>query len=159
MTIYAIYSLPMGGPNLTHAINTKTLLWRAFVLYVWGSITFVVLGLIFPHVAGPSFPLQPSNLMSTDITHNRATIQWTVSMIAYSPETYTVYFGTSPGLLTNFSQQLQSGDNFTATNLPFSVQLTGLSAGTRYYYQVEAMNTVAFNQSTVQQFITTEQRM
>ena len=80
-------------------------------------------------------------------------------MIAYAPETYTVYFGVSPGSLTNFSQQLKSGDNFTATNLQFSVQLTGLSAGTTYYYQVEVMNTVAFNQSAVQQFITTEQRM
>ena len=97
--------------------------------------------------------------MSTGITHDGATIQWTVPRIAYTPETYTVHFGTSSGSLTNFSQQLQSGDNFTATNLPFSVQLTGLSAGTTYYYQVEAMNTVTSNQSTVQQFITTEQRM
>ena len=97
--------------------------------------------------------------MSTDITHNKATIQWTVSMIAYAPETYIVYFGTSSGSLTNVSQQLNSGDNFTAINLPFSVELTGLFAGTTYYYQVVAVNTVASNKSTIQQFRTREQRM
>ena len=96
--------------------------------------------------------------MSTSITHNRATIQWTLPRIAYTPETYTVHFGTSPGSLTNISQQRQSGDSFTATNLPFSVQLTGLAARTRYYYQVVAVNSVGSTQSLVQQFTTREQR-
>ena len=122
-------------------------------------LCFHYMSLDYPFPTGPSTPLQPSNLMSTDITHDRATIQWTVSRIAYTPETYTVHFGTSPGSLTLFSQQRQSGDNFTATNLPFSVQLTGLAAGTTYYYQVEAMNSQpGSTQSTVQQFTTREPR-
>ena len=112
-----------------------------------------------PFPTGPSTPLQPSNLTSTDITHNGATINWTVSMIAYTPETYTVLYGTTSGSLTPFNQQRQRGDNFTATNLPFSIQLTGLSAGTTYYYQVEAMNSQpGSTQSTMQQFRTREQR-
>ena len=101
-------------------------------------------------------PLQPSNLISTDITHNTATIFWTVSRIAYTPETYTVHFGTSSGSLTNVSQQRQSGDNFTATNLPFSIELTGLAAGTTYYYQVVAMNSVGTTATVEQSFTTTE---
>ena len=108
--------------------------------------------------AGPSSPLQPSNLMSTGITHNTATIQWTVPMIAYTPENYTVHFGTSPGSLTPFSQQRQSGDNFTATNLQFSVELTGLSAGTTHYYLVVAVNSVGSTASVEQSFNTTELR-
>ena len=111
-----------------------------------------------PFPTGPSTPLQPSNLMSTGITHNTATIHWTVPMIAYTPENYMVHFGTSPGSLTSFSQERQSGDNFTATNLQFSLQLTGLSAGTTYYYQVVAVNSVGSSQSTVQQFRTNELR-
>ena len=108
--------------------------------------------------AGPSSPLQPSNLTSTGVTHNTATIFWTVSRIAYTPETYTVHFGTSPGSLTSFSQQRQSGDNFTATNLSFFVDLTGLSAGTTYYYQVVAVNSVGSTQSSGPQFRTNELR-
>ena len=79
-------------------------------------------------------------------------------MIAYTPENYTVHFGTSSGSLTLFSQQRQSGDNFTATNLQFSFQLTGLSAGTRYYYQVEARNSVGPTASVEQGFTTAELR-
>ena len=79
-------------------------------------------------------------------------------MIAYTPENYTVHFGTSPGSLTPFSQQRQSGDNFTATNLQFSVELTGLSAGTTYYYQVVAVNSVGSTASVKQSFNTTELR-
>ena len=107
---------------------------------------------------GPSTPLQPSNLMSTSITHNGATIHWTVFRIAYTPETYTLHFGTSSDSLAPFSQQLQSGENFTATNLQFSIQLTGLSAGTRYYYQVVAVNSVGSTQSTINNFTTRELR-
>ena len=105
--------------------------------------------------AGPSSPLQPSNLTSTGVTHNTATIFWTVSRIAYTPETYTVHFGTSPGSLTSFNQQRQSGNNFTATNLQFSLQLTGLSAGTTYYYQVVAVNSVRSTASVELSFMTT----
>ena len=97
--------------------------------------------------------------MSTDVRHNRATIQWTVPRIAYTPETYTVHYGTSSGSLIPFNQQRQSGDDFTVTNLPFSVQLTGLSAGTTYYYQVVAMNSVGSTPSVQQTVQSVEQRM
>ena len=79
-------------------------------------------------------------------------------MIVYTPENYTVRFGTSPGSLTHFSQQQQGGDNFIATNLPFSVELTGLSAGTTYYYQVVAVNSVGTTASVERMFTTTERR-
>ena len=80
--------------------------------------------------------------MHTGVNHDRVTIQWTVPMVAYTPETYTVYFGKTSGSLNLLSRQHKRGDNFTATNLTFSIQLTRLAAGTQYYYQVEAMNTL-----------------
>ena len=93
-------------------------------------------------LTGPSDPEQPTSRRATGTSFNGTTINWTVSRIAYTPETYTVHFGTSPGSLTNFSQQQQSGDNFTATNLQFFVQLMGLTPATDYSYQVVAINTV-----------------
>ena len=106
---------------------------------------------------GPSNPLKPSNVMPTDITHYSVTIQWTVPMIAYTPETYTVHFGNTSGSLTPFNSHQYSGDNFTATNLTFCVELIGLSAGLRYYYQVVTMNTLpSANHSAEQNFTTAE---
>ena len=94
-------------------------------------------------LTGPSSdPEQPTSLRATSISFNGTTIHWTISRIAYTPETYTVHFGTSPGSLTRFSQQRESGDNFTATNLQFSVQLTGLTPATNYSYRVVATNTI-----------------
>ena len=127
-----------------------------YTVFAITSVYSFYLNQLFP--TGPSTPLQPSNLLSTDIRHNRATIHWTVSMIAYTPENYTVHFGTSPGSMTSFNQQRQSGDNFTATNLLYFVELTGLSAGTTYYYQVVAVNSVGSTQSTGPQFTTNELR-
>ena len=98
---------------------------------------------------GPSDPEQPTLLSPTGTSFNGTTIQWTVARIAYTPETYTVHFGTSPGSLTPFNQQRQSGDNFTATNLQFSVQLTGLTPATDYSYQVVATNTINRNATSV----------
>ena len=91
---------------------------------------------------GPSDPEQPTSLRATSTSFNGTTIHWTVTRIAYTPETYTVHFGSSPGSLTPFNQQQQSGDNFTSTNLPFSIQLTGLIPATDYSYRVVATNTI-----------------
>ena len=91
---------------------------------------------------GPSDPEQPTSLRATGTSFNGTTIHWTVTRIAYTPETYTVHFGTSSDSLTPFNQQRQSGDNFTATNLPFSIQLTGLTPATNYSYRVVATNTI-----------------
>ena len=93
-------------------------------------------------LTGPSDPEQPTSLRATGTSFNGTTIHWTVPRIAYTPETYTVHFGTSPGSLAPFSQQRQSGDNFTATDLQFSVQLTGLTPATNYSYRVVATNTI-----------------
>ena len=108
-------------------------------------------------LTGPSNPLEPSNVMHTGIAHNRATIHWTIPMIAYTPETYTVLYGNTSGSLTPFNIHEYSGDSFTATNLTFSIELTGLSAGMRYYYQVVAMNSLpSSNRSSEQTFTTAE---
>ena len=55
----------------------------------------------------------------------------------------------------------QRGDNFTIPSQPFmfSAELTGLSPGVTYYYQVEARNSEGPTLSAMQQFTSAEQRM
>ena len=91
---------------------------------------------------GPAPPTQPTNVrvVSTDAT--TATVQWTVPLIAYTPETYIVSYST--GSLTRqvlMSDPVESGADFDAENQTFSVELTGLEPNTAYNYQVISSNT------------------
>ena len=110
--------------------------------------------------SGPANPVQPANLMNIDTRHDRATVQWSVSYIAYTPETYTVNYSLatgSPGMLATAAQR---GDNFALPSQPFmfSAVLTGLSPGQTYNYHLEARNSVGTTLSVVQQFTSNQQR-
>ena len=82
------------------------------------------------------------NLMAADITHNSATIRWTVSSLAYDPEIYVVQYGLDMDSLTNNSAMVM-GD-VTPVNymeqFQGSVTLTDLSRLTTYYYRVMSTN-------------------
>ena len=109
---------------------------------------------------GPANPLQPQNLMNISTRHDRATVQWSVSYIAYTPETYTVNYVLTMNSLVMSATATLRGDNFTIPSQPFmfSAELTGLSPGVTYYYQVEARNSVGPTLSAVQQFTSAELR-
>ena len=99
--------------------------------------------------------------MNIDTRHDRATVQWSVSYIAYTPETYTVNYGLANDSLGMSATATQRGDNFNIPSQPFmfSAVLTGLSPGMTYYYRVEARNSVGPTLSVVQQFTSAELRM
>ena len=86
--------------------------------------------------------MQPTDLavISTDAT--TAAVQWTVPLIAYTPETYVVSYSTV-GLTRQVlvSDPVESGADFDAVNQMFSVELTGLEPNTAYNYQVVSTNT------------------
>ena len=106
--------------------------------------------------------MQPQNLMSINPHHDRATIQWSVPYIAYTPETYTVNYGRAVNSLDMSVTATQRSDNFTIPNqlFMFSAELTGIDPGClKYYYQVEARNSVGPTLSAVQQFTSAELRM
>ena len=111
--------------------------------------------------SGPANPVQPQNLMDISTRHDRATVQWNVSYIAYTPETYTVNYGRAMNSLDMSVTATQRGDNFIIPSQPFmfSAVLTGLDPGVTYYYQVEARNSVGPTLSAVQQFTSNELRM
>ena len=90
------------------------------------------------------------------ISDSTAPIQWTVSSIAYTPETYVVKYGTSQDSLDMTSHQTHSGGDITVVNQMYSVQLSSLEPVTQYYYQVVATNTARSRSSTPHMFTTSE---
>ena len=100
--------------------------------------------------------MQPTDLgfISTDAT--TATVQWTVPLIAYTPETYVVSYST--GSLTRqvlMSDPVESGADFDAVNQMFSVELTGLNPNTAYNYQVISSNIIGTSTSETKNLTTT----
>ena len=83
-----------------------------------------------------------------------AMLQWTILYITYTPETYTVIYGTDPSLLDQTSQSVTGNSDITTTDQILSIQLDGLVHDTTYYYQVVATNTHNSTASTVASFVT-----
>ena len=71
-------------------------------------------------------------------------------MIAFTPETYSVKYGTKRDNLESTGSLVQSGTDFSAMNLPFSVTITGLTPQTVYYYQLVTSNSHGNDASVVQ---------
>ena len=95
-------------------------------------------------------------LLVTSITHNSATIQWTVISLSYGPETYVVQYGRDMNNLDKTSSMETSGGDITRKNFNFSIGLTGLQLLTTYYYHVIAMNDASgVTQSDIGTFNTT----
>ena len=107
-------------------------------------------------LAGPTAPSPPPNVSALGITHNRATIQWTVPSIAYTPETYVVEYGTSQDNLGLTSGSQHSGPDITVTDVTYSLQLSGLRVGTEYHFTVVANNSEGYTESQLDMFHTNE---
>ena len=91
---------------------------------------------------------------ATNVQDSSAIIQWTVSSIAYTPETYVVEYGTSQDSLDMTSDPTHSGEDITVVNQMYLVQLSNLEPVTQYYYQVVATNTALSHLSTPHMFTT-----
>ena len=100
----------------------------------------------------------PINIREADITPHAVTLHWTVSRLAYTPETYTVYYENSTVNL--ISTESQSGANFSFhLNLALRIHLTSLSPGTAYTYYISATNKHGTTNSSKRTFITLDLRM
>ena len=100
--------------------------------------------------------MQPTNVRVITASATTAVVLWTVTTIAYTPETYVVSYST--GSLKRqvlMSEPVESGADFDAVNQLFSVELTGLEPNTTYNYQVISSNTVGTNTSETKTLTTT----
>ena len=101
--------------------------------------------------------MQPTNLRVSSPGATTVTVQWTVPMIAYTPETYVVSYsnGTLKRQQPWMSDPVESGTDFDAVDQTFSVELTELEPNTAYSYQVMSKNTVSTTNSELQSLTTT----
>ena len=98
--------------------------------------------------------MKPIDTVHTTVTADYAVIEWLVPVIAYTPETYAVYYGPDEVQL-NFTSDVMIGTgDITATNQLYSTTIVGLQSNMTYYYQVVATNSVGQNKSTVSQLST-----
>ena len=94
--------------------------------------------------------------MAIDISHDSATISWTVPSLSYDPEMYTVEYGLTMDNL-NLSSAVVTG---TVTPLNYadsyqgSVKVEGLEMLTTYFYRVVSMNSAGPTLSAVASFNT-----
>ena len=107
---------------------------------------------------GPSSPHSPVNTTATSIRYNGAVINWIVTSIAYTPEQYTVLYGTSSNNLSQSSLVLNGSANFSITDAVLSLNLIDLTHDTVYYYRVRSTNTEGSTESDINNFRTREKR-
>ena len=91
-------------------------------------------------ILGSSAPIQPTDVVHTTLSSELAIIQWHVPAVAYTPETYTVTYGTDRTVLNYTSEVVVGSTDITAINQVYSVTLRNLQSSTRYYYRVAATN-------------------
>ena len=93
--------------------------------------------------------MAPEDIVFMEVESDSVVIQWTVSYISYSPETYVVQYGTSRETLVHNSSRRDSEVGTTT----YSVSLCGLRDNTTYYVQVLATNTaLRSSRSSVESF-------
>ena len=102
-----------------------------------------------PFYLEPVDPVRPEDITFREVKSDSVIIQWTVSHISYSPETYVVQYGTSRESLIHNSSRTHSEED----RVTYSVQLSGLRDGTTYYVQVLVTNTAQrSSRSSVESF-------
>ena len=87
--------------------------------------------------------------MSTVTSFSTVNISWSVSRVAYTPETYTVVYGTNQLNLNQRSTTVVGASGTTR----YSVELTQLQHSTLYYFQVESTNIIGTTYNETGSFV------
>jgi len=99
----------------------------------------------------PPFPPMVINVTTTPYSVN---ISWVVLTIVFDQESYTVRYGTDMTILLSNSDLIQGSSDRSVINGDFSVNITGLTPFTRYYYIIVATNSIGSTSTTVMCFNT-----
>ena len=104
---------------------------------------------------GPSAPIAPTVLGST-AGSTVVTINWVVTAITYTPESYFIVYGLSNDTLNLRSSAVEGVMNLTVTDVVHSATIANLHPFTLYYYKIEARNSFTVTESAIQTFQTRE---
>ena len=95
-------------------------------------------------------------MQTVNISSISVTVQWMVPYLSYTPEQYTVYYGTVRERLDMRSTTLSSTTDISASNTTYEISLQGLTPNTAYFYQLRSVNTYAETTTAVMTFMTSE---
>ena len=107
-------------------------------------------------LSGQRIPTQPMTVQTVNITSNSATVQWLIPYISYTPEQYTIDFGTARETLGLRSSTLSSTTDISALNITYALTLQGLPPNTVYFFQLRSVNTYGATTTPVMLFATLE---
>ena len=85
-------------------------------------------------------------------------VVWTVSSIAYTPETYVVLYGTDRDTLDRTSVEETSGNDISVQDALISIFLTGLQPEAAYFFRVNASNSFGSTLYDIASFNTSVRR-
>jgi len=85
-----------------------------------------------------------------------ANISWVVSSVVFDQESYVVQYGTDMTMLLSSSDEIEGNNDTNTINEVFSVNITGLTPFTRYYYTIVAANSINSSTTPVMDFTTDE---
>ena len=109
-------------------------------------------------------PEKPEVIEVVNDTSTSVTISWRVPNVSYTPETYTVHYGTNDSDQIGSTSQTVHGPTqlqeiLNINGAEYNVTLTDLKPYTQYYYYVNATNTEGSSSSAVTHLITDEDGM
>ena len=99
-------------------------------------------------------PVTPA-ITTVKTTPYSVDITWVVEFISFDNETYSVQYG-SDMTLQDSSEMVMGSTDGLVTNQVFSVNITGLTPFTTYYYIVWANNSVGNTKTSIMSFTTNE---
>lgn len=105
---------------------------------------------------GRRAPTRPSAVQIVNTSFSSVIVQWVVPYLAYTPEQYTIYYGTTRERLDLRSPSLSSNIDISASNTTYEIPLQALTPNTVYYYQLHSVNTYAETTTAVLMFVTSE---
>lgn len=91
-----------------------------------------------------------------NITTYSATVKWLSPYLTFTPEQYTVNYGTERDSLNQMGPVLSSSTDISVSNITYNISLQNLTPHTEYFYQLLSTNTYGETTSAIMTFTTSE---